>query len=353
MSNSSDFSGRWQSPAISETTRLRHEYRANQKYLVDTIFPCGAMHLIGGPSGVGKTTWLLQQLYDWEQEQMLFGEYKSNPVPWVYVGADRSLREFDMTLCRLGYGAWNIEAYALETLIKNKVSGSFDSPDFTKHILKKFPHAELIVVEGLQALMPDNDKKRSQNKNELIWALEQRHVLAEGQRTIIATTHNPKVAQIGTSTTDERSKFLGSQGFIGSCSTMIGFEKHATNPKGRNVTIMGRNFADLKLKYIVDAKGRYEIEVNQAGEPVETSEDHEIQFLTWLQASGPVDSKSALDWFESRGLGKRTAFFEFVNRLKAQNLVSSATGSINGKKVTLYACMPSKPDIPPKPPTVQ
>ncbi len=81
---------------------------------------------------------------------------------------------------------------------------------------------------------------------------------------------------------DERSKFLGSQGFIGSCSTMIGFEQHPKDPKMRNVTVMGRNFANLHLKYSLGKQGEYVLEINN-GEVVETDEDRYLQLTLWVQ----------------------------------------------------------------------
>jgi hypothetical protein len=276
------FKGAWESGAIDAVTTRRKELVASQEYVVDQIFPAGAMHLIGGPSGVGKTSWLLQTLYEWEQGHKLFGEFKSRPCPWVLINCDRSLREMNQTLIRLGLGHWEFESYALEDLIYDPATKRCKSPDFTIDILQRFKYAKLIVVEGLQAVMPDNSKTRSQNKQELLWALEQRYVLAQGNRTVIATTHNPKVAAMGAPANDERSKFLGSQGFIGSCSTMIGFEKHPKIDYMRSVTVMGRNFADIKLQYssTKENQGRFVLE-SIGDNAVATDEDNETFLALW------------------------------------------------------------------------
>lgn len=294
--NNSDFTGAFKSDKIAEIMDRRRALSANQEWVVDKIFPAGAMHLIGGPSGVGKTTWLFQMLHEWEQSQPLFGEYASHPMPWVYISCDRSMREMQQTLVRLGYENWSFESYALEELIWDQQLKKCKDPNFTDHILHKFPHAKLVVLEGLQAVMPDKDKNRSQNKAELIWAMEQRHILSEKNRTVIATTHNPKVQQL-VANVDERSKFLGSQGFIGSCSTMIGFEK-GSNPEDRNVTIMGRNFADIKLGYTQSKEnsGRFVLHGND-GRVIHTEEDDFIAFMTWCQLqSDPFTVKQATEY---------------------------------------------------------
>lgn len=282
-----NWTGGWIGEAIDETTKRREGYQATEKWLVDPIFPSGAMHLIGGPSGSGKTTWLLQQLHEWDQGLPLFGRYKSNPVPWVYIGCDRSLRETDKTLQRLGYHDWKFEAYALEDLLTHvKDAGMLkvkESPSINQHILAKFPDIELFVIEGLQALMPDMERGRSQNKAELLWALSLRLNLEPVNKTIIATTHSPKVTQAGGVAQDARSKFLGSQGFIGTCSTMVGFEKDENRPQQRKVKIMGRNFPDIDQIYSLDERGKFvlesEGEVGEKQTPVETAEDRDTQIL--------------------------------------------------------------------------
>jgi hypothetical protein len=270
--------GAFESNAIDETTRRRREFQANKKWIVDPIFPAGVMHLIGGPSGHGKTTWLLQMLWEWEQGLPMLGKYKSNPCPWVYVCCDRSLRETTETLQRLGYNNWQFEAYGLEDLLPQS-GGKVKAPDLTEHIFKRFPDVELFVIEGLQALMPDIQKGRSQNKQELLWALDLRLVLGPQNKTIIATTHSPKVAAAGTVDQDARSKFLGSQGFIGTCSTMVGIERDAKVQDTINAKIMGRNFADIDLKYTRDSRGMLRLEVENH-EAVKSESDQDICILT-------------------------------------------------------------------------
>lgn len=330
------FRGGWTSPAIDKVAEQRRSLEASQEWIVDTIFPAGAMHLIGGPSGVGKTTWLFQMLYQWDQGLPLFGEYRSNPVPWVYISCDRSMRETTQTLARLGYSHWKFEAYALEDLIYDSKTKKCKLPDFTSDVLERFPYAKLIVVEGLQAVMPDNSKARSQNKTELLWALEQRFILGAGNRTVIATTHNPKINQLGTANNDERSKFLGSQGFIGSCSTMIGFEKHAQNPQHRNVTVMGRNFGDMHLQYSIGDHGEYVLEI-AGGEIAETEDDRRLQFQLWLQAKSPVVVKDAKQRWSDLNLGSVTSFERFINKLKADGTLESVVDTSGDKRTAKYA----------------
>lgn len=68
-----------------------------QEYLIETIFPCGEIHLVGGPTGAGKTRWLLDMLLAWQQGKSVL-DYKSYPCPWLYVSSDRSEKSVLRTL---------------------------------------------------------------------------------------------------------------------------------------------------------------------------------------------------------------------------------------------------------------
>ena len=280
----SKFKGAFESDEITAIMERRRKLSASQEWIVDKIFPAGAMHLIAGGSGVGKTTWLFQMLYEWEQALPLFGEYASHPCPWVYIACDRSLGDMQLTLERIGLGDWEFEAHSLEELLWDQQLKTCRDPNFADHVLRKFEYAKLVVVEGLQAVMPDRSRSRSQNKEELLWALEQRHILAEKGRTVIATTHNPKLVQTQGASVDERSKFLGSQGFIGSCSTMISIDKGKME-EDRNMIIMGRNFPDIHLSFSQkpENNGRFVLE-GVGRKAVVTESDDRVQFMTWAQA---------------------------------------------------------------------
>ena len=325
----------FQGEAIDQSMRKRLEYRQDEKFIIDKIFPAGAMHLLGGPSGSGKTTWLMQLMFEWEQEQLIFGKYQSHPCPWVYITCDRTLRETDRTLRRLGYGNWFIECHSLASILPKSGGKITESPDFCKHILQKFKHAHLFVIEGLQALMPDVSRGRSQNKQELLWALEQSLILEPENKTVIATTHNPKIAQQGVQ--DDRSKFLGSQGFIGSCGTMIGFEKDEKIENQRRVKVMGRNFPDMKLIYSLDENGKFVLEGSQderGKETYETDDDREIQVLTH---AGVMVEFTARE-MQMATLLSKTHVYRILTKLVEQGAL---TARQDGQKI-VYTYKPAK-----------
>lgn len=80
-----------------------------QDHLVDILLPKHEVHLLGGPSGAGKTRWLLHQLLRWADGEDFVG-FHSYPVPWVYVAADRSVSAVQRTLRGMGINPGNILA---------------------------------------------------------------------------------------------------------------------------------------------------------------------------------------------------------------------------------------------------
>lgn len=71
------------------------------EYLADLILPTHEVHLLAGPSGAGKTRWILDQLLEWERGADFLG-HTSHPVPWVYIAADRSIQAMGRTLESMG-----------------------------------------------------------------------------------------------------------------------------------------------------------------------------------------------------------------------------------------------------------
>jgi AAA domain len=68
--------------------------------LIDGVLPSHRVHLLGGISDAGKTRWALPAFVDWAMGLPVFGN-ASNPVPWAYVAADRTLREATETISSL------------------------------------------------------------------------------------------------------------------------------------------------------------------------------------------------------------------------------------------------------------
>src|SRR5574337_1032951 len=78
-------------------------YTWKVRYLIDSILPVQQVHLVAGPTGAGKTTWLLQTLLDWHRGKPVLG-FCSHPCRWAYIAADRTAQDALMTVMRMGIG---------------------------------------------------------------------------------------------------------------------------------------------------------------------------------------------------------------------------------------------------------
>ncbi len=237
------------------TREKRIRLRQDEKYIVEAILPAGELHLVGGASGIGKTTWLLQWLRDWSEGKPIWG-HESFPCPFVYISFDRGVLTTDRTLRRIGMEDWDFPAYDVSEL------GLVDYEIWD--IVKRFPEARLFVIEGFQALLPDTTKGRGQNKEEMLWSVEVRRKILSLGITIIGITHSPKMKQ-GEAYASTRSRFLGSNSLLASTGTLISFDvpedsKNARKPSGtdeRQVLIEGPNFRQMTLHYSRGNDGRF------------------------------------------------------------------------------------------------
>lgn len=162
------------------------------RYVVDLILPSHEVHLLGGPSGAGKTRWLLQSLLEWQQGKDFLG-FKSHPVPWVYVAADRSVISVCRTLSGMGINpedilaipAWDQQMGLNEILDKIQASkaelvvwesfGSFVDPPGNGHKVKellsrinKFCRTHKVTVIGVVESPKQKPYERYENPRQRI-----------------------------------------------------------------------------------------------------------------------------------------------------------------------------------------
>jgi AAA domain len=240
---------------IKGTLERRLALRKKETFIVESILPAGEVHLIGGASGAGKTTWLLWWLREWSRGNSVFG-LRSFPVPFVYVSFDRGLATFDRTLRRLGMEDWDIPAYDVADLNLQEAN--------LFNIVAHFPEAELYVIEGFQGCLDDAMKGASQNKCDMRWSVRVRQKITSKGKTILGITHAPKMKQ-GESYVSTRSRFLGTQSLLASTGTLIMFEnpqdvqdsREEAETEDRMVRIEGPNFPKLIKHYTRDSNGGF------------------------------------------------------------------------------------------------
>lgn len=307
---------------IQGTLSLRLQKRSQEKYIIDEIMPSGEVHLIGGASGAGKTTWLLHLLKDWSEGKPVLGR-KSHPVPFVYVSFDRGLATLDRTLRRLNLGQWDFPAYDVADLGLKELS--------LFAIVDKFPVADLFVIEGFQGCVKDAAKGTSQNKSDMLWSADVRKKITNKNKTILGITHSPKMKQ-GESYVSSRSRFLGTQSLLASTGTLITFDNPPAgldasgNPArtdDREVLIEGPNFPPLKILYTRGANGRF---VEMASDAV----GEELNFDAWLDRrtfDESLPAKTIIEIGLKTGMSSRDAVNRRILKMVEDGILERVEGS--------------------------
>ena len=308
--------------ATGPESRIKHrqQLRDKEKYIIDKILPAGTLNLIGGASGAGKTTWLLQLLYDWSHGLPVLGAYESYPCKWIYVSCDRATLETDRTIRRLAldeWEGWDPPIYSVEELMKGE-------PDIQK-IYMRFPDVDLFIVEGLQGFIPQAPGQ-SQNRSEMLWVLNLRRTILSHGKTIVGTTHTPK-QKWGDNFSNSRANILGSSSLIASCSTIITVDlprtaresKKPVETDEREVTIHCRDGRDLLIPYTRDAHGRF-IPPKQ--------EEQELSLTLYLLTSKEelIPTTTMLEWGSRSGISRATTFRWIKQMLTEKRLEKAGHG---------------------------
>ena len=109
-------------------------------FLIDCILPKREISLVGGPSGAGKTRWLMHMLVnEWQRGLPVLG-YNSHPCKWTYVASDRSIASVHRTLHDLGIDPAKIDILPAWGKHKKTLNQIYDEAETRK--------AKLLVIEG-------------------------------------------------------------------------------------------------------------------------------------------------------------------------------------------------------------
>jgi len=268
----------------------------SRKYLIDFLLKAGKVHLLGGPSGSGKSTWLLETLaLEWSKSKPVLG-YKSNPVPWVYISADRSTDSVLETMERIGIPEEDVRIYSMTD--NNALL------DINSVILKCMlltPKPELVVIEGMASLM-----KGSHNNYQHVAKFLQVLGLACADQdiTIIGVVHSTKCKQ-GEEFLNPRQRVLGSVAWAAYSETVlliepVGLEQNGTSPQ-RRLYVLPRQSKEFTVEMLVDEKGRLR--------PAPSPEDDLTDALSYayLQTVKPDGEFSTADFIDHVGVPERSA----------------------------------------------
>lgn len=241
--------------------------------IIEVLFPGRRVHLVGGASGAGKTTWLMQTLEKWRKGESIFG-YPSHPAPFVYLSYDRDRDDFEDTCERMGIDSstYRFEVPAISEL-GQPIKMHLDN------IMNKYPDTKLIVIEGVATMVPGGKIIDQQTVARFLRELQEfckRHDI-----TIIGVVHAAK--------TKERDRYREPRARIAGCGAWAGFsstvviieEKQADSDcELRDLYILPRN--SRKLRFQMDFRDGFLVESGSTSTESTQTDEQMPKFIQWL-----------------------------------------------------------------------
>lgn len=272
------------------------EIASDRPYLIDAILPAHEIHLVGGPSGAGKTRWLMQLINSWQQGHSVFG-FDSHPVPYVYVATDRSKASVYATCRDIGLDPESIPILpALD--LESELSGGYSISWLMKLIDEHFPKAKLLIIEAIGTFVPQG---KTNDYNEVSKFLRRLSRLCRKRKiTIIGIHHTAK--EKGKEKYDSpRDKLLGSGGGWSGFSETV-FIISLTEPG---------NPRSIRRISVCPRVGSPDFDIN-----FKFGDVGQIQYLTKEENAILTMSK------KQRNLSAETALYDFFTALKEKKRIA-------------------------------
>jgi hypothetical protein len=225
-------------------------------YLIDELLPEEEVCIVAGPTGSGKTSWLLEELCKWEDgHPVLVGHgphhagFASHPCSWMYAAADRTALGTLRTIERMSLDAERIPLLPVWDLGLNEITNVIEEAANR--------HAKLLVVEGFGRYAPEqaNSKGVAAFLQRVYKALHYYHV------TLIGVMESPKMKprdKYG----NPRQRVSGAAAWGHHTETIFLIEpydeQHPENPM-RWLYVCPRNAPSLKLRASLET-GHFVIE---------------------------------------------------------------------------------------------
>lgn len=191
---------------------------AKTPHPIETLFPARRVHLIGGSSGSGKTTWLLQMLDNWQKGEKVFG-YEVNPQPFLIISYDRGDEEFRETCARV-----KLDESRFPRISPSGASASKSLLGLLTDLRVSHPAVRFFVVEGIAIKTPDG--KINDYKVVGEWLNQLRAFCETNDITIVGVVHSPKTHE-GEQYVDPRTRITGSGAWGAYSSSIVLVEKAA------------------------------------------------------------------------------------------------------------------------------
>jgi RecA/RadA recombinase len=266
-----------------------------RKYLIDKVLPSEEVHLIAGPSGGGKTTWLLQMIADWQARKPILG-YSSNPVPFVYVACDRSEATMLETLERVG-----CPDIPLVSLVDGLGARTLEVAIEKARVINST--AEMLFLDGFATLLPSGDHNNYSSVSNFL--IRSTRLCKANGLTMEGVMHTAKVKE-KEQYLNSRQRIHGSAAWAAFAETIIVIEPVCPEDPAnqeRSLYLLPRNAPEAKFSFILDSRGRF----------VEHNIDQEVAFakldfmLSKLPPGSPFSTAQAHEWADKQEVGRSTA----------------------------------------------
>jgi len=215
--------------------------RKGPRFIIAQFLPVRQLHLFAGPSGAGKTTLLLQMLESIQRGESFLGR-ETHPVPFVYVSCERNKEGTDSTFERMAIPTSSF-------IIMDGIG--FKSPlEAIAKVLELHPLTKLIVLEGI-AMLTDDKMRDSDYGAVGRWLRKIVAFCYAKDITVIGTVHSPKMKE-KERYENPRQRVHGSVAWAAVCDTIFLVEPSKDSPLTRDVHVLPRNSAEVKLEMTFD-----------------------------------------------------------------------------------------------------
>jgi hypothetical protein len=274
-----------------------------RRYLIDKILPARQVHLIGGPSGIGKTRWIVYLLKDWIVGNPILG-FGSHPEPVMYFATDRNEESLE------------------DTFEPFKINGSFrwqsllNSNETIEQIIKANPDVRLFIFDPIMLFVPGFKYIDYGTVATFLRKLTAHCVKYDV--TILGVVHTTK-AKENALLVNPRERLLGSAAWGAYAETLfiLGCDNLNTPEEAqiRNVHVLPRNAAEFRIFWKFDSEGI----------PIPTSNPADIEeryqaFIEAIPAGVTYNTQALLEIAKKLGIS-RSSCYEYLKRgVKDMNL---------------------------------
>ena len=217
----------------------------DSEFLIDCILPKREISLVAGPSGAGKTRWLLNMLVnEWQRGMPVLG-YESHPCKWVYVASDRSLASVHRTLRDIGINPESINIIPAWGKDSKSLPQIFDAI--------KASGAGLAVIEGFGGYAEEGTPNAVRKYLRAV-----QHMIECDDITPIGVVESPKMKPHDTYE-NPRQRVSGAAAWAHYTETIFLVEpEDVSDPRlpTRKLYVCPRNARGLRLKGQFDDRGR-------------------------------------------------------------------------------------------------